>query len=696
MRKLGLIIIAVVSLYGPLAEVRRAAGSANAVNNGIQPDAARQLRIYTDALLRGASEQSRQDAAIELLLRDDAASRRILLDALVARDNRAASQAVCRGLISCRASGAVIRNRNDFREGLVGILVDEGGLDAQLSAEAMLVFNYREISARLENLVRSGDIERRIRLNVIYALKIRPDKEAMSELIRLLDDADVEIAAAAESALQDSFGIPVGTDKEVWQKILQDLQRKSPGDIRRERLLQQETRMRKMQAERDQWRQLYLRGLDKEYEGTDETARGAFLFERLGSELAEVKLWALDKVSRRSAGTALPAEFGPRLTGLISDEDRQIRLATARVLSKMSALNPAQKLLQQFEVEKYDDVRLAIFDALGEACYYAFSPGSGIELSDEIRYETLELAARYIVQKDGAKAKKGAEVIRKLLELAGLQELLVQKYLALVAGRDEQAKSQEGTLRSELLDVMATLCGRSSYYRAEAARLFEDAFMEALREDADAVRQAAVAGLINIDGARALALFKERGMVDDGSSIVREAVIKLAGQAGKTEDLVWLARKVGQNGGGQLAYQAIFEILAKEQAAVVAQWAQRLGPEGPTSQQVQALWEIAEKKADSEKAVEVLLSARKALLEIYLQSNDARQVARVMAAHLSRQDIGDQDVLVVQIDKYLGSQEVEPAAKEALVGILEGIETAQETQERTRWAEQVKAWRAGL
>jgi hypothetical protein len=243
---------------------------------------------------------------------------------------------------------------------------------------------------------------------------------------------------------------------------------------------------------------------------------------------------------------------------------------------------------------------------------------------------------------------------------------------------------------------MATLCGRSSYYRAEAARLFEDAFMEALREDADAVRQAAVVGLINIDGARALALFKERGMVDDGSSIVREAVIKLAGQAGKTEDLVWLARKVGQNGGGQLAYQAIFEILAKEQAAVVARWAQRLGPEGPTSQQVQVLWEIAEKKADSEKAVEVLLSARKALLEIYLQSNDARQVARVMAAHLSRQDIGDQDVLVVQIDKYLGSQEVEPAAKEALVGILEGIETAQETQERTRWAEQVKAWRAGL
>jgi F0F1-type ATP synthase membrane subunit c/vacuolar-type H+-ATPase subunit K len=245
------------------------------------------------ALFSGASEQSRDDAAVELLLRDDKASREILLEALLSKDNSAARQAVCRGLISSRALGAVVRNRNDFREGLVGILVDEGGLDAQLAAEAMLVFKYREISSRLEKLVRFDEVDRRIRLNVVYALKIRPDKEAMSELIRLLDDGDVEISGAAESALQDSFGIPVGTDKEVWSTILKDLQRKSPNEIRRERLLQQETRMRKLQGELALWRRLYIAGLDKEYDRIDETARGVLLFERLGSELTAVKLWAL-------------------------------------------------------------------------------------------------------------------------------------------------------------------------------------------------------------------------------------------------------------------------------------------------------------------------------------------------------------------------------------------------------------------
>jgi len=675
---------------GEVCAAGEAVAAANALNNEPKANAARQLRIYKDALFQGTSEQSRQDAAIELLLSDDNESRKILLEALTSRDNTGARQAVCRGLISCRALGAVIRNRNDFREGLVGILVDEGELDAQLAAEAMLIFKYREISSRLEKLARSGEVERRIRLNVVYALEIRPDKEAMSELIRLLDDADVEIAGAAERALQDSFGIPVGTDKEVWQKILEDLQRKSPNEIRRERLLQQETRMRKLQAERDLWQGLYLAGLDKEYEGIDETARGALLFERLGSELTAVKLWALDRVSRRSAGTSLPAEFGARLIGLISDEDSGVRLATARVLSKMSALNPAQKLLEQFGVEKYDDVRLAIFEALGEACYYAFSPGSEIELSGEVRNETLELAARYIIEKDGRKAKKGAEVIRKLLELPGLESARAQKYLGLIAGRGEQAKSEDGPLRSELLGIMATLCGRGSYYRVAASKLFEEAFLEGLRVDEDdGVREAAVAGLVNINGAKALALFKERGLSDDDSSTIREAVIELAGRAGKQEDVGWLAEKVDSNGEGQLAQEAIGTILGRQKAAVVADWAEQLAWDGAGSEQVRALFEVAEKKADSEKAVEVLWSVREALVEIYLESNDAGQVGRVMSARLSEQDIVAEDALVEQIDAYLVSDEVEPVAKETLIVVLEGIEAG----ERPRWSEQVKIWR---
>ena len=65
-----------------------------------------------------------------------------------------------------------------------------------------------------------------------------------------------------------------------------------------------------------------------------------------------------------------------------------------------------------------------------------------------------------------------------------------------------------------------------------------------------------------------------------------------------------------------------------------------------------------------------------------------------MSARLSEQDIGDKDVFVALIDAYLDSKEVEPAAKKALVGILEQVVTAQQAGERPRWAEQIKAWQA--
>jgi hypothetical protein len=379
---------------------------------------------------------------------------------------------------------------------------------------------------------------------------------------------------------------------------------------------------------------------------------------------------------------------------LISDADRGVRFETARVLSKMSDLNPAQELLGQFKVEKYEDVRLAIFEALGESCYYAFSPGSEIELGEEVRDETLELASGYIIEADGSKAKKGAEVIRKLLELGGLDAALAQKYLKLVAGRYEQAESEEGPLRGELLGVMATLCGRGSYYREASAKLFEESFRKGLVVKGDnSVREASVAGLINIDGTKALRVFEEQGLADDESSTVREAVIKLAGRVGKEEDVEWLAVKVDSNGDGQLAQEAIGAILGRQKAAVVAGWAGQLAWEGAGTEQVRSLFEIAEKKAEVEKAVDVLGAVREALVKIYLEGNDAEQVRRVIAARLGEQDLGAEEGLSKQINAYLSSDEVDPAAKETLIGVLEGIETGEEAGERPKWADQVKVWR---
>jgi len=215
-------------------------------------------------------------------------------------------------------------------------------------------------------------------------------------------------------------------------------------------------------------------------------------------------------------------------------------------------------------------------------------------------------------------------------------------------------------------------------------------------EEDNAIREAAVAGVINIDGGKALRVFKERGLVDDGSSIVRKAVIELAGQVGKEEDIGWLAKKIGSDEDGELAYQAVSEILVRQKAATVAEWAQKLSWGAESEGRVRDLLEMAEDKAAGEKAEDVLLAVREALLEIYLDSGDAEKVGRLMAARLREKDLGGEDSLVAQIDGHLDSQEVEEEAKATLVGILEGIEIENEESPRPKWAEQVEIWRQKL
>lgn len=663
--------------------------SAGFVANGFEEHSARQLRIYKDALFHGASEQIRADTAVALLVRGDAASKAVLLEALLSKENVPARQAVCRGLIQSVGLGDIISSRKEFMDPLIGMLIDERDLDAKLAAEALLVFEYRKIRSKLTKLVRSSELDRVIRLNIVYALKLRPDPEAISDIIKLLDDDDEEIAKAAETVLQDAFGIPVGTEKQVWRQILKELQRKSPSEIRKDRLMQQEIKVRRLQAEHDAWRSMYLDALDREYEGSDEVGKGVFLMNKLSSEYSAVKLWALDQVSHRSKGTVLPEAFGEKLISLISDDDVDVRLETARVLSKMSELNPAEKLFEQFKKEESAQVRLGIFEALGEACYYAFSPGSNITLSPEIKNDTLELAGEYINSETAEEAIKGAEVIRKLLELNGLEKVRAEKYLKLVVKRYDQTREDEGGLRGDLLNVMARLCGKGSYYRDKAAKLFARAFLEGLEStENDSVREAGVIGLINVDKVKAFREFKKRSLEFDNSQNIRKYAIQLVGEMGKPDELEWLLEKISLNGDGELAWEAIREILRRQNTSVVLEWSEKSFIEGINDDLGVELLEMAEKKAVGENNAAILASVRNGLVDIYLKTNQPEKVARVLGDRLANEDIEAEDEMVIKIDVYLNSQEISSEAKGALVGVLNGIAV----ENRPMWTKQAGSW----
>lgn len=597
----------------------------------------KQLKINRDTLLKGTSEQIRIDAATVMLFSENPLARKILLTVLKQTENNDARTAVCKALNQARAAKEPIKQSSDFIQPLLGILATEDFDTAKPAAEATLIFEYRQIAKPLEKIVTEASQPIKARLNAIYALKLQPDKRAILKLIKLLDDPDKQIAAASEKALR-SLGMPVGKDAKARRQITNELNRKGRDEFLRDWQIhqRQEDRIHRMEKELDLWRKLYLASLDQIYTLLDnDTAKGEFLAKHLSSSEAIVRLWALERVSQWRLGTEskLPAEIGPILVNLVSDENRDVRLNTAKLLSLMGELNSAEKLLEQLKVEQNDQVQMELFVALGGACYYAFLPNSKIKISPEIRKQTLEHAAEYLSSQEPKKAQKGAEVIKKLLEQNGLTPDEVDRYLGLLAERYKQQKNEtDGTLRGELLNAMAGLCAQS-VYKDEAKKLFKPLFEEALRDKTNLVREAAVDGLVHIDKVRTLKILR-KDFVNDSSIIVRKKLIELAGEVGGREDLVWLSEKTVVTAESEPAWQAMLKIFKRSGADVLNEWINKFDSASSkakiSDEQKISVLEIAERKAIGENKLKILKDIREKLAEVYIKNGEFERAAEYL------------------------------------------------------------------
>ena len=690
----------------------------------------KQLKINRDALLKGSSEQIRIDAATVMLFSEDPLAREILLDALNQSENIGARVAVCKALNQARSEQRSIKNKEDFIPPLFDILATEVANIAKFAAEAILIFEYDQIAKRLEGMVTDPSLPAKARLNAIYALRLQPDMRAIFKLIDRLDDFDPEVAAEAERALR-SLGTPIGKDAEAREQIRTELKRKGRDEFFRDLLIRQEAKMRDMQAEKEQWQQRYLSASGNIYDGiSGDVARGAFLAEHLRSPEPAVKLWALEKVSQWRVGTKsrLPAELGPILVNLISDPDRNVRLKTAKLLSLMGELNSAERLLEQIQVEQNDQIKAEMFLSLGWACYYASLPNSEIKIPDQIRKKTLELATEYLLQDEPRKARKGAEVIKKLLEQDGLTSGEAGKYLGLLAERYKREQDRaDDTVRGELLTAMAGLCAQSAY-KAEAAKLFRPLFEQARDDTSDLVREAAVDGLIYIDKARALRILR-RDFISDSSIIIRRKLIDLAGEVGNREDLDWLAEKMRSPSESEPAWQAMLAIFKGSDAAVLDEWIEKFNSHNAktrlSDEQCLSVLEIAERKAvaenrstmlrnvrarlaslynkrgDFERAAEYLGMLRQVaqtaeekeaisaeLLGVYLRNSNAEAAVRLVEYCLLEKDLDSNNVIVLSVDSYLAEP---PAPTDANV-ILEALASVKTSEARPMWAEQVQRW----
>ncbi|MHC4791832.1 MAG: hypothetical protein ACYS8Y_10440, partial [Planctomycetota bacterium] len=565
-----------------------------------------------------------------------------------------------------------INKKEDFIQPLLDILTADDFVVAKLAAEATLLFEYKQLSEGLGKIVTDSALPAKARLNAIFALKLQPDMNAAIKLINLVGGPEPRIAAAAEEALK-SLGIRVGKNANARKETINQLKRQGPEAFLWNRLIHQEAQIRRLGTELDVLQQLYLAALDEYYHSISDdaaAAKGQFLAEHLCSSKKVVRLWALEMVSqwRRGTNPKLPGELGPILISLVSDQDRDVRLETAKLLSLMAELNSAQKLLEQHRIERYDDVKTEIFVALGAACSYASLPDSPVKISPQIREQTLELASEYLSEQDPKKAQEGAKVTKKLLEQDGLTPADVSKYLGGLEERFEQEKGKaDGTLRGELLRAMADMCAQS-VYKAQAKKRFRPLFEQSLRDESNLVREAAVDGLVYIDKTKALRMLR-KDFVSDPSIVIRKKLIELAGEVGGKGDLAWLAKKIGSAAESDLAWQAMLKIFKNpgSDAAVLDNWIREFDSTDInklSDEQMISFLEIAETKAESENKPEMLKDVRKRLANLYKKSGRFRQAAEYLGRlHQAANTPEEKEAIVPDLlDAYLRWPNLDRAA----------------------------------
>jgi hypothetical protein len=685
-----------------------------------------QLKVNKDALLNGSI-----DAATVMLFHDDPKARQILLDALRQNENSPARMAVCKALIQARVSKKAVKNDQDFIEPLLGVFDTKNDAEVRPAAEATLIFEYDKIRESLDNIFTDPNKPVETKINAIHALKLRLDMKATIRLIELVDAPEKQVSAEAENALH-SLGIQVGENPETRKQNIAEIQRKGPVAFLRSQLIRQDAQIRIMRTDLDLWQKRYKSELDKSYESiSEDTARGEFLATYLVDTETVVRLWALDKAYkwRVAPGSKLPEKLGPVLIKLISDNDRDVRLITAELLALMPKLNSASHLLAQLEAEQDDQVKTELLEALGGACSNAILSNPAATISPEmkeIRRQTLEWAAIFLFEENPEKARNGAEVIKKLLNRDGLEPKEVDRYLSLLSERyNKQKDNADGILRGELLNEMAALCGQNSTCREKAANLYENLFEEALRDESNFVREAAVDGLTYINKTNALKLLRS-DFVNDPSITLREKIIALADAVGGKEDLDWLSEKIGLNSESDPAWQAMLKIFAGSDTSVLKEWMDKLTVQNSkiklSDEQKIDFLEIAENaKGNSEYIPEIRKklaglyyktgqydqaesymsilyeSARtpegkKAilpnLLDACLKGAKPERIAELVKSCLTEGDLDPNSIVVQTIDNYFSK----PPAGADPNEVLKVLNAVKVPQGRPKWNQQLKSW----
>ena len=667
-----------------------------------------QLKIYKSTLNSSPDDQMRISAAKQILLCPDGQCKEIVGWVLENGDEKAAT-ALLKAILDRDNWDTKISNEKECALSIVRSLKTPKPGITKLACEALGSFNYDLYKNELKKQLLAPEQTKQARMSSLYALSLNlTEKDAITTMITLLDDSDVDISNAAGEALQ--IWVPVGNDRKLWGQFLDELEKKSPEEIVRDRLALQEMKVKNLEQKNRSIEDELISTLDKLFDlSKDTTTKTQLITEKLASNNSSVRLWAVKKTEQWRNNSEVPAEIKEKLKTLIADESFGIRIATAKLMVYLAECNPSEELYNQIQVEKYSVVRLAHFEALTESCYFGLMQSSKIKVRPEIRLFTLNTAKEMLKTGSPEQALSAVEAVRKLLDRNGIEDKDTEPYYQEVLNRFNSSLKSEVNLAADILKRSAGFFAANSHYRSVAIKLFEPDLIANLNNENEAIVGAAITCLDVINKSNALKLIRNNKIYDRSPELYKFC-LKLANEAGNAEDLAWLEEKLSSQE-DSLALMAIKKVMENSDSKVSDLVISHIQSYKVTDEQKQDLLETAVRKNNlSEQSLSIAanayysrnkieqasdcykkLLAKNAIaheqymrvLDIFAKTSNIAEMSKIIGLILSNDDIAKDSEAGIIISGFLNSADINEGKKLELKTLIAAIPA----EGKPKWAE---------
>ncbi len=322
-----------------------------------------ELRTYTRQLADPDREaETKLEAATLLLTRSYPQAPEALVDFLTGENSPPARIAVAE---------AIARNGTDnpaFITPLMKMLTGKDASVRPVAARALASYTNSGVLAKLTGIALDAKRPKALRLVVIGALERTLDRRAVDALIRLLDDRDEGVRAAAAKSLAKLTNIRTfGPDRKRWKRWWarnKDKDRTAWLADLAESLARSKTAL---EVENARLRDRLAAATREIYNAAAPAGRDEKLLEifqdpvaevrRVGTQIAHSKIAANEEVSE---------PVRARVRELLGDPSAEVREEAAMLVASLSDASALPALLKRLETETVPGVTEALLKALGQ------------------------------------------------------------------------------------------------------------------------------------------------------------------------------------------------------------------------------------------------------------------------------------------------------------------------------------------